>query len=215
LPSRPTTCHARERVGREIEGTFGDCYTLAGTDETIGVVGGFGIGAPVTALVMEELLARGAERFVSVGHVGSLDPGIDVGDFVVVDRALRDEGTSHHYEPPERYANASPALVEALCGELDGSEDGYARGATWTIDAIYRESIPEIEAYRDEGVLTVDMEAAATFAVAAHRGVEAGALFTVSDHLLPPEWEPRFAETLPHLRRAFDIAVEALRRREG
>jgi purine-nucleoside phosphorylase len=61
-------------------------------------------------------------------------------------------------------------------------------------------------------VLTVDMEAATTFAIAAHRGVEAGALFTVSDYLDPPDWEPRFAETLPHLRRAFDLAVQALDR---
>ena len=66
----------------------------------------------------------------------------------------------------------------------------------------------------EEGVLIVDMEAAATFVVASHRDVEAGALFTVSNRLAPPDWEPRFAETLPYLRRAFDATVEALNRGE-
>ncbi|PSQ20891.1 phosphorylase [Halobacteriales archaeon QS_8_65_32] len=204
--------HARERSVREIEGTFGECHALDGTDNEVGVVGEFGIGAPVTAITMESLVVRGAKRFVSVGHVGSLDPGVGIGDLVVCDRAVRDEGTSHHYVESERYAAASPPLVEALCAGLDTAGETYEQGATWTTDAVYWEAIEEVETYREEGVLTVDMEAAATFAIAAHRGVEAGALFTVSDYLDPPDWEPRFAETLPHLRRAFDLAVRALDR---
>lgn len=193
----------------EVDAPWGTCYLLSGTDGRVGVVGGFGVGAPQTALAMEEFVVRGVKKFVSVGHAGSLQPDVRVGDLVVVERALRDEGTSHHYLAPGKWAEATPELVEALADACAEADEPYRRGSTWTIDAPYRETGAEIEAYREEGVLTVDMEAAATFAVARHRGVAAGALFTVSDHL-DAEWEPRFEETLPHLLRAFDRAVEAL-----
>ncbi len=203
-------------VLEEYDGTefdiWGEGYALSATDEQVGLVRVPGVGAPVTTLLMEELIARGTERFVSVGHVGSLHLDISLGDFVVVDRALRDEGTSHHYLEPARYAHASSGLRKRLEHSLSTVDETYQIGPTWTTDAVYRETIPEIERYREEGVLTVDMEAAAMFAVAEHRNVEAGALFTISDHLNPTGWEPRFAETEKHLKRAFARAVEALSR---
>ncbi|MFT4965052.1 MAG: uridine phosphorylase, partial [Halobacteriales archaeon] len=72
------------------------------------------------------------------------------------------------------------------------------------------ETIPEIERYAEEGIVTVDMEAAALFAVAEYRDVEAGALFTVSDYLGPDEWDPRFDATDEHLQQLFDVATAAV-----
>ena len=57
---------------------------------------------------MEELVALGCRRFVSIGTAGSLQPDLAVGDLLVCDRAIRDEGTSYHYQPAARYSYPSP-----------------------------------------------------------------------------------------------------------
>lgn len=218
VPERLVLCYddgLLEHVRTDLDATpfdtpWGEGFALDSTAGRVGVVGGFGVGAPVTALAMEALVVRGAEQFVAVGHAGSLQPAVGVGDLVVVDRALRDDGTSHHYLEPGRYVDASPSLRERLTATLEDRGEPYSVGSTWTIDAAYRETVPEVETYREEGVVTVDMEAAAAFAVADHRDVAAGALFTISDHLDTDGWEPAFGETQEHLERALAVAVDAL-----
>ena len=106
-----------------------------------------------------------------------------IGDIVVCDRAIRDEGTSHHYLPPDTYAHASPAATARLVDALQATGTPHSVGTSWTTDAPYRETIAEVQHYQAEGVLAVEMEAAALFAVAAYRGVEMGALLTISDTL--------------------------------
>ncbi len=82
------------------------------------VASGFGVGAPVAALVMEHLIAWGVRRFLSIGFAGALQSGAAVGDIVVCTGAVRDEGVSHHYAPAQRYARPSEGLSEALSAEL-------------------------------------------------------------------------------------------------
>ena len=106
-----------------------------------------------------------------------------IGDIVVCDRAIRDEGTSHHYLPPDTYAHASSAATARLVDALQATGTPHSVGTSWTIDAPYRETIAEVRHYQAEGVLAVEMEAAALFAVAAYRGVEMGSLLTISDTL--------------------------------
>lgn len=203
--------HATEAYDTTPYPAFGDGQALDETGGTVGVHRVPGVGAPVAALVMEALIARGAETFVSVGHVGALQPDLAVGDIVLVDRALRDEGTSYHYIEPGAYVEADSNVVAALEVAFETASATYGIGPTWTIDAPHRETRGEVERYRDEGLLTVDMEAAGVFAVAEYRGVRAGAAFTVSDVLDPDGWEPAFDETGPHLERLLDPVVEALR----
>lgn len=160
----------------------------------VGVVGGFGFGAPVTIVVVELLAALGATTFVTVGTAGALGPGLGVGDVVVCDRAVRDEGVSHHYLPARRWAHPDPALTDGLHAALArGGGAGVAKGPVWTIDAIYRETREEVAGYRDEGVLAVEMEAAALFAVAEAKGLAAAGAFVMSD-ILGDEWEPRMVD---------------------
>ena len=155
----------------------------------VGVVEGFGIGAPGAAIVVEELAALGVKRFINLGATGALATSIDLYDAVLCTGALRDEGVSHHYLPPSRYAYPSTGLTQQLRKALSASGRSFHEGPTWTIDAIFRETVEEAIAYRDEGVLTVDMEASAIFTVGKVRGVETASLFWVSDHLLvQPEW---------------------------
>lgn len=189
--------------------TFGDGASLTVTGGRVGVVRVPGVGGPATSITMEELIARGATTFCVVGYAGSLQPELAVGDIVVVDRALRDDGTSHHYLEPRPYVEATPSARESLEATLETGPD--AVGPTWTTDAPFRETAAEVERYRDDGILTVDMEAAAVFAIAAHHDVAAGALFTISDVLDPDGWEPAFAEAREHLERALVAGIEALR----
>ncbi len=184
--------------------------TLSTTDGDLGVVLAPGVGAPMATLVLEELIARGTRRVVVVGTAGGLAGALSIGDTIVVDRALRDEGTSYHYVDDGPYAHADPAVTAWLEAAFDGADHAYRTGGTWTTDAPFRETVPEIRTYREEGLLTVDMEAAAVFSVATYRDVEAGAVVTISDLLDPEGWTPRFEETQPYLEGLIDVVVDTV-----
>lgn len=166
--------------------------SLLGADRAVGLCTGFGIGAPAVVGVVELLIALGARAFVSIGTAGALAPAARIGDLVVCDRAIRDEGVSHHYLPPEKYAHASPSLTTRLAEHLRAHGQEAHLGASWTIDAPYRETVDEARQYQLEGALTVEMEASALFAVAQLRGVEMAAAFVISDSLADLVWNPQF-----------------------
>ena len=179
-------------------------------NRTVGVAWQTGPGSPHSAIVIEELSALGADRFLIVGLAGSLQSRLPIGSFVVCTKALRDEGTSHHYARPTPFAYPDAGLTWALKTMLRRTGMPFAEGPTWTTDAPYRETRAEIRRYRSMGILTVEMEASAVFAVARHLGRAAAALFVVSDHLTEEDWEPRFHETRTPLRRGLDLAVSTL-----
>jgi uridine phosphorylase len=131
-----------------------------------GIIGGT-VGAPFAVLVAEELFASGCEALVSITSAGLISADARPPFFVIIERALRDEGTSHHYLPPSRYAEADAALSDALARALSGTEAGapVLRGASWTTDAPFRETESLIAARRAEGVICVEMEAAALLAM--------------------------------------------------
>lgn len=163
---------------------------------TVGVVCGFGIGAPAAAMVMEELIALGARRFISMGTAGCLQPGFEFGQAVLCTGAVRDEGVSHHYLASEKFSYPAPGLTDRLGDALEARGMGPRRGKSWTVDAPFRETIVEAQSYQAEGIVTVEMEAAALFAVAQHRSVEVASAFVVSDHVLhDQEWRHAFRST--------------------
>jgi uridine phosphorylase len=147
-----------------------DTFELAG--RTVGVVG-CAVGAPFAVLVAEELFACGCRLLLSVTSAGQIVPAGPPPYFVIIERALRDEGTSYHYAPPSEYGEADPALVAATAAALKGGRQQVVTGASWTTDAPFRETAEAIEASRSKGVLAVEMEAAAlyTFARATRRQV--------------------------------------------
>jgi uridine phosphorylase len=162
------------------------------------------------AILLEQLIAFGVKEFLSVGIAGSLQKELRVGSIVICDKAIRDEGVSHHYLEASKYSYASKSLTKKIEVALTRFNLDYAVGTTWTIDTPYRETIAEVKQYQKEGVLTVDMEASAIFAVAEYRGVEAGSIFTISDYLAELEWEPKFHLTKDHLETLFQVAKEVL-----
>jgi uridine phosphorylase len=130
-----------------------------------------GVGSALAAGLLEEVIAFGCRKFIACGGCGVLDKEIAVGHLIVPVSALRDEGVSYHYLPPGREVDASPAGVAAIEQVLKAHRLAYRLGKTWTTDAPYRETRAKVQRRRAEGCLTVEMEAAAFFAVAQFRGV--------------------------------------------
>lgn len=143
-----------------------DTFTLAG--RTVGIIGR-AVGAPFAVLVAEELFASGCRLLLSLTSAGQIVPAGQPPYFVIIDRALRDEGTSYHYAAPADFGEADPHLVGMAGEALTGSELNFLVGASWTTDAPFRETAEAIASARSRGVLAVEMEAAAlyTFARAA------------------------------------------------
>lgn len=173
-------------------GFFGRMVTLDRTGGRVGVVGGFGIGAPVAAMILEDLIAVGVREFLSIGTAGGLQPDLDPGDVVVCAGAVRDEGVSHHYAPHDAVAKPDEGLTDALERAVVMAGLPSRRGTSWTIDTPYRETAAEARHFQSEGVLCVEMEAAALFTVAAYRGANLASAFCISDSLADAEWNPHF-----------------------
>lgn len=169
------------------------------------------VGAPAAALALELMIAAGVRTVLLVGSAGSLQPHLHIGALAIPTLAVRHEGTSHHYLRPDQPCSPSPDLVDALASAaLRRGLPVPALGPTWTTDAPYRECVDTVARMRAEGVLTVEMEAAAIFAVAGSRGVRAAAIVAVSDELTDP-WAPGF-HTMAFQRAllaACDVALEA------
>jgi uridine phosphorylase len=169
-----------------------------------------GVGAPLAVGVMEELIALGCRKFIACGGCGVLDGRVGLGDAMIVSSAVRDEGTSYHYLPPGREIEPSAAAIAALRSAAEARQVSFIEGKTWTTDAPYRETAAKVALRREEGCLTVEMEAAAFCAVAAFRSVTFGQVLYGGDDLSGDEWDERGWQRLNSTReKLFQLAVEA------
>jgi uridine phosphorylase len=165
----------------------------------VGVVNGFGIGSPAVAMVIEELIALGVRRVINMGTAGCLQPGLDFGEIILCNAAVRDDGVSHHYVAAEKFSYPSVELTDELDEALTRRDLAFDRGATWSTDAIFRETVAEARSYQEEGIVTVEMEAAATFTIGQYRKVDVAAAFIVTDHVLPDiPWATGFSVDAVH-----------------
>lgn len=181
-------------------------YTGEATGRKVSFVT-FPVGAPGTVLVMEELIAGGARCFVGLGMAGSLQPAAPIGSYLLPGECVREEGTSGHYLPPGEVVGPDPALQASLGRLLAAAGKEGRPGPHWTTDAPYREFVWKIEKYRAAGVLGVDMETSATYALGRFYGLPVANLLVVSDEVWR-EWRPAF-ET-EELRKAMREAVAAV-----
>jgi len=169
-----------------------------------------GVGAPLAAGILEEVIALGCKKFIACGGAGVLDGNIAVGHIIVPAAAIRDEGTSYHYLPPGREVSASPEGVAAIEAVLKAHQCEYIISKTWTTDAVYRETAAKVQRRRAEGCLTVEMEAAAFFAVAQFRGVPFAQLLYGGDDVSSEIWDSRHWDKHTAVReKLFWLAAEA------
>jgi uridine phosphorylase len=172
-----------------------------------------GVGAPLAAAFLEEMIAFGCSKFIACGGAGVLESGIVMGHPIVVTSAVRDEGTSYHYLPPSREVMASPAAVDALEAVLQSHSVEYLLGKSWTTDALYRETRDRIDRRRNEGCVAVEMEAAAFFAVAQFRQATCGQILYGGDDVGGAEHDMRDWVHQGDIRaRLFWLAAEACAR---
>jgi uridine phosphorylase len=170
-----------------------------------------GVGAPLAGGFLDEVIALGGRAFVAVGGAGVLDSSLAVGHVVVPTGAVRDEGLSYHYLPPSRTVDAHAGMTDCIRAVLERHHVPYLSGLTWTTDALYRETPTKIAARRSEGCLTVEMEAAAFFAVAQFRGVPFGQMLYGGDDLGGDAWDHRdwIGSQAGNREKLFWLAVEA------
>lgn len=169
-----------------------------------------GVGAPMAAGILEEIIPLGLKKFIACGGSGVLDKEIAVGHIIVPRAAVRDEGTSYHYLAAAREVTASPEGVAAIERVLKSRNIPYLVSKTWTTDAPYRETAEKVRLRRSEGCLTVEMEAAAFFAVAHFRGVTFAQMLYGGDDVSGGEWDSRGWHSRAEVREnLFWLAVEA------
>lgn len=159
-----------------------------------------GVGAPLAAGLLEEVIALGARKFIVCGGAGSLDPEHALGKLLVPISAVRDEGTSYHYLPPGKETEPTVKALDALKATLVEKNIPLFLTKTWTTDAIYRETRRKIDLRRQEGCTCVEMEAAAFFAVARFRNVELAQVLYAGDDLSGEAWDSREWHTKSEIR---------------
>lgn len=203
MPSRCVICFFNDVIGRMLaEDRLAEIACLGseiGRHPIYGINGSEprmaifhpGIGAPLAAGLLEEVIALGADAFIVCGGAGTLDGAHHVGKLIVPTAAIRDEGTSYHYLPPSREVEPSAVALAAIQQALTEAGAAYELTKTWTTDAIYRETKAKIARRRAEGCGSVEMEAAALFAVAKFRGVNLAQILYAGDDLSGEFWDSR------------------------
>ncbi|MDJ0787362.1 MAG: nucleoside phosphorylase [Myxococcota bacterium] len=216
---RKTVCEVREY--RVVTGERGGIPMMAAST---------GIGAPSTAILLEELIKLGAHTFLRIGNSGGLAPDLALGDLVVTTGAVRDDGTSKSYVTPEYPAVAHHEVVGALLAAAGSKGIACRAGVTWSLDAFYmRNAILEsdggmgsmsvggywtrahearIEDMRSAGVLNCEMEAGVLLTLAGLFGVRAGTICVVSDRTPWPG--PAEIDLDRNMGRCIDVALAAM-----
>ncbi len=149
------------------------------------------VGCPACAGNLDLFHAMGIRKVMFCGGGGVLDKNIEVGELLLVDGAIRDEGFSYHYLPPSRVVYADAETNAKIARYLQEHDIPYLTGLTWTTDAIFRETADKIALRKEEGAKIVEMEQAGCLAVALFRGFRYGALIYGGDDLSGEEWSGR------------------------
>lgn len=216
---RRRVCEVREF--RVVTGTVeGRLQTAAST----------GIGAPGTAVLLEELVKLGSHTFIRVGNSGGLHPELELGDLVITTGAVRDDGTSRAYVAPEYPAVADWRLVAALVDAAQRQGGRWRAGLTWSLDAFYMrnavladdgsmasmsvggywpaDGAQRIEELRAARVLNCEMESGVLLTLGQIFGVRAGCICVVSDRTPWPG--PAELDLDRNMARCIDVACHAM-----
>ncbi|RLG40616.1 MAG: nucleoside phosphorylase [Thermoproteota archaeon] len=184
-----------------------------------------GIGCPAAAIAVEELARIGAKCFIRVGTTGAIQPKIEIGDIIVATAAVRADGTTRAYAPPEYPAVASPDVVRALLSAAKSLGIEVRSGIVVTGDAFYAENAETVKSWSSLGVLSLEMEASVIFLLSQIKKLRAGAILAVDGNIVKGTRKGEFkkgekkGELDPRVQKAIEletkVALEAIRILEG
>lgn len=146
------------------------------------------VGSPNAAATLEELSVFGFKNYIATGSAGLIDGTFDVKKMLVVKDAIRDEGTSYHYAPPEVEANTNETITKIIEEVLKKQNINYEVGKTWTTDAFYKETKSLIDLRVSQGCTAVEMECATWCIVAKKLGLNFGQFLFFSDKVMDNAW---------------------------
>lgn len=190
-PISPLTKYVENHTRWKKYFCLADIYLLE--DKNACYVTGFGSGAPAAAAAAEMLIACGVKEIFFIGLAGSLQEEVLAADLVLCREALCGDGVSACYTRRE-CVQADKTMFNSWAKTMQEDGKNFHSGTNWTTDALFCETKAEIKHYQKHGVLTVDMETAAIYALAKKRGVRAAAAYAVSDELFRLTWEPHFGD---------------------
>jgi len=133
--------------------------------QKVGIIGR-AVGASFAVLLAEQLFASGCKLLLSMTSSGQLVQPMEPPYFILIEKSVRDEGTSYHYAAPSQFSFLNRNLKEKLHNAINDPGINLFTGSTWTTDAPYRETAEAIEYYKSMGIHAVEMEAAALYAFA-------------------------------------------------
>lgn len=191
--------------------------------KNVSLVGPF-IGAPYAVMLLENLIAWGAKKFIFLGLCGSISQNVKIGDILLPTVSISDEGTTSHYDSPSSFQDIpfgtkkdyselgvlppSTNITDKIKDTLQKKNITFHEGTIWTTDAVFRETKEKVIYLQKKDVLAVDMETSALFAVAKFRNIEIGAIHVVSDELSSLKWKPGFKDK--HFKKNRRIACEVV-----
>ena len=189
-----------------------DVYAVKKTKGKVAVLTSFGGGSPMVMELAEELAVMGAKKMILMTWGGTLQSDLKPGDIVVCNRAIRDEGASHHYLPPAKWVDANELLVNELVDAIRTRGGQCIVGTTWTTDAPYRETREEVMQYQAEGVKTVEMESAGLFTIGQVRAVQTASVVIGMDSLANLQWQTpeRLDDIMHSLEIVYAAAIDVL-----
>ena len=152
------------------------------------------VGASYAAILLETLIAWGAQEILFLGCCGAVSSDVVVGDIIIPTASIIDEGVSKHYGADSSMSYPSEIMVDNVRKALTASNLSFKEGTIWTTDAVFRETREKVEFYQKENVLGVEMEISAMLSVGKFRGVRVGGLLVVSDELSSFSWKPGFQD---------------------
>jgi len=181
------------------------------TETGFSVVGPF-VGAPYAAMLLETLIAWNVKKIIFFGWCGAISHDVKIGDIIIPNGAIIDEGTSKHYhQGDDDISQPSSYILKKTKVAFKKAGLAFHEGLVWSTDAIYRESCEKVKYYQQKDVLAVEMELSALFTVGKFRNVQMGGILVVSDELSTLTWQPGFREQrFKESRMAMVKAIKAL-----
>ena len=168
------------------------------------------VGAAVSSGIVDWMTAHGVKKILACGSCGVLEHFAE-GEFLIPTKALRDEGTSYKYLPPDRFVELDRCAIKVIEKTLKEKKIKFEECITWSTDGFFRETSEMIDYRKKEGCQVVEMECASLAAVAKFRGASFGQVLFTADSLADVEnYDARGFGRSTHeavLHLCFDIAL--------